>query len=327
MEDMNKKIVFAAGTSWDIHWMFNVIRAIDGSVYTTNSEVVGVCNHLKIPIVTDLSMFKIVVLTNIHLGVRQSADCFLNSGGKVILLQHAWDTSLLLRDRFWNHDMSRFTYTFVGCTQDYDWLSAKYGQNRVMLTGIPKLDDLYRIKNSTDSLQPLYEELGVGSFYLSIAPTDVISMGIFREYDERLESNSPIPIVFKVHPGANFKATKNADISRGRINRLLIDDDIYDIDKTYKIMKASSGVVCIESFFSIEASLLGKPVIYLGLNDIPGDFYSKDENINQTHRAPRDMSSSLQKPIYTEKQKEIAGYYLFDGQNTARVVNKLKEIL
>ena len=327
MEELNKKIIFACYLPWDVHWMYEVIKATNGSVYTINEQVRNVCYRLGIPTVQKFDGFTIMVVSNIHLGVRQSAEYFINTGGKVVMLQHAWDTGLQLRDRFWNHDMNKFTYILVGCTQDYDWLSNKYGKDRIILTGMPKLDNLYRIKNDNIPLDDVYKELNVNSFYLSIAPTDVISNSIFRSYDERLEGDSPLPVVFKVHPGSNFQAAKDADISRGKTNRNLIPDDIYDVNKTYRIMKASSGVVCVESFFSIEATLLGKPVIFYGYQDIPGGFYNKDENINQNLRAPFEMSSSLAHPKFTEKQKEIADMYLFDGKNTERVVTFLKGII
>jgi len=322
-----KSVLFVVNLYWELHWLYNVIKAVDGVAFVENSDVKKMCDYFGVRTTNDSSSYKTAIVTNSHLGAKRTAELFFSQGKKVIELQHAWDPALRLKDVFWNYSTNRFSYLLVGSTQDYDWLSSKYGKDRVFLTGIPKLDDLYTVKNSKESLRPIHDEFKLGRFYLSMAPTDAISLSIYMDYEDNLEPMSPIPVVFKVHPGTDFEKTKQADIQHGNVNRVLIEDNMYDLFKTYEIMKESSGVVCLESFMSVEASLLGKPVIFHGYGSIPNDFYGRDENVNQKMRAPYEMSSTLNDPRFTDKQKEIASYYLFDGKNTERTVNKLKELI
>jgi CDP-glycerol glycerophosphotransferase (TagB/SpsB family) len=94
--------------------------------------------------------------------------------------------------------------------------------------------------------------------------------------------------------------------------------------KTYELIKASHGVVNLESFILIEASLLEKPVIFWGHENLPADFYNREENVNQKMRLDLDMSSTLEHPEFKPKQAEVVSQYLFDGNNTSRVVNFLR---
>ena len=305
--------------------MYNVIKELDGVVYSDSSETIDLCKNLGIKTTDDKTNWKVVVMCNMHMGQNwEMCEYFMNTGGKTVLMQHAWDSALNLCDKFWDRDMNKFSYYLVGCEQDHKWLGDKYGYDRILNLGIPKLDDLYRIKNSDIDLSGIYEEVGVNSFYLAISPSSVISDGVYREYVEHLIPNSPLPVVFKVHPGVSDPTpTKMSFLSEGKDFKI-ISDKMEDIDYIYKVIKASSGIVCVESFLSVETSLMDKPVIFHGRNDIPPDFYNRDENINQIERAPIGMSSSLGNAYLKEEQRQIASLYQCDGKNTQRVVTFLK---
>jgi hypothetical protein len=319
------KILFFAHCYWEIHWMYNVIKELDGVVYTTNETTKQLCDDLNIKTTTDRENWKAVVMCNMHMGQNwEMNEYFLNTGGKSIIMQHAWDSGLNLCNKFWDHDMSKFSYYLVGCEQDYKWLGDKYDYDRVLNLGMPKLDDLHKIKNEDVDLEPIYQELGTRDFFLSIAPTDVINSSILRDYQEHLITSSPTQIVFKLHPGnIDYEQTRQSYLSQGRDFKI-IADKLTDIDFIYKLIKASKGIVCIESFLSIEASLMNKPVIFHGHDSLTSDFYNKEENINQIERAPLGMSSSLGDPHFKQEQQTIANLYRCDGKSTCRVVTFLK---
>lgn len=319
------KILFFAHLYWEIHWMYDVIKKLDGVVYTDDDQTKQLCIDLGIKTTNSYDDYKALVMCVLHMGQNyEMAKKFNESGRKIILMQHAWDPALNLCDHFWDLNMQMFDYYLVGCEQDYQWLSQKFGDEKILNLGIPKLDNLYRIKNKEIDLSDIYNEVGTNDFFLSLSPTNVLSDGVYRDYAEHLVPNSPTTIVFKLHPGSTkVEETRVSFLNEGKDFKI-IADKINDPNYVYKVIKASKGVVCLESFLSVEASLLGKPVIFHGHDSLNSDFYNKSENINQIERAPLGMSSSLGDPHYKDEQKNIADMYQFDGKSTYRVVTFLK---
>ena len=309
----------------DIHWMNNVIQALKGrsdvGFYTDIPGVEKVCQAFDIPLTQDKVNWQAVVVTNLHMGPRLMAEYFKRTGGKVIVMQHAWDSNLVLRDNFWGKSTDLFDYYCVGSEQDYDWLREKWG-DRIVLTGMPRLDDLYRVKSDEKPLTHIYEKLGVDKFMLSISPIDIVfgQMMVDRYYNI-LPKESSIPIIFKSHPGTSYEGTRQALDERGLQHIHLIPDDPYDILNTYELIKASSGVVCLESFLGVEASLMHKPIVLYGYQELDPSFWGKDENINQRERLPFETSSWFNDLRFKDQQKVFEETFLFDGGNTKRVVD------
>lgn len=324
-----KKILFFAHLYWEIQWLHNVVKALDGEVWTDNEDVKNYCIYHEIKLAPNRENYQVLVLCVYHMGQNWDIINYSkNTGRQVVMLQHAWDAALHMIDQFWSHDTGKFDYFLVGCDQDYEWLSRKYGQNRVFNTGVPKLDDLYRVKKSKKSLKKIYEEIGHSSFLLANAPTDVICPQLYQYYTNDIFSDSPLPIVFKVHPGGKVKHIMDGlSPDKNKAQFQILEDEQLDRFRTYELIKASSGVVCNGSFMSIEASLMEKPVILYKDEVIPQDVYARVEyaQVNQNFRSPISISSPIYHPQYLEAQKQLANQYLLDGKNTDRVVNFLRE--
>ena len=321
-----KKILFFVSLYWELHWLHNVIEAMGGEVYTENEECKEYCRKYNFRLATNKESYQIVVVTNVHLGQQnQVVKHFLSTGGKAIILQHGWDPAISLYDNFWNEDVGAFSYYLVGCEQDYEWLTSKFGKDRIIMTGIPKFDDIYRIKNEDIDLSPIYEEVGTSKFYLVNAPTDVFSAELHRYYCNPLFEHCPYKVVYKTHPGFNMTPAY-PDITVSPDRYVMVNDNHFDRDYVYRLIKASQGVVIVESLLILEASLLGKPAIFWGHELLPRDIYNKPENVNQIHRLPIEMSSGFDHPEYKPMQAIMAGKYLFDGLNTHRVVTFLNSI-
>ena len=321
-----KRIVFFVTTYWELHWFHNVIETLNANVYTVDATCLEYCKKYNFNVVDDSENHEVVVVSNVHYGQQnQIVQRYISSGKKAIVIQHGWDPAISLYDNFWNEDVSRFSYYLVGCDQDYEWLTKKFGNERIIMTGMPKLDDIYRIKNEDIDLQPIYDEVGSNSFYLVNAPSDVFSKEIHHQYCNPVFEQSPYKIVYKTHPGhsiVSFYPEITVDTNR----YTMIDDNRLDRDYVYKVIKASRGVVIVESFLIMEASFLGKPAIFWGHEFLPQNLYNKPENVNQIYRLPIEMSSTFEKPEYKPKQLEMTQKYWFDGKNTERVVTFLKQL-
>jgi hypothetical protein len=319
-----KNMLFFVSEYWELHWLHNVIEAMNGDVYTNSDECRKYCEKFNFKVVADRESYKTIVVTNVHLGQQNEiVKYFMSTGGKAVVIQHGWDPAISLYDNFWNEDVGRFSYYLVGCQQDYEWLTAKYGNDRIIMTGIPKLDDVYNIKNNDVDLTSIYESVGSSQFYIANAPTDVFSVDIHKQYCNPLLERSPYKIVYKTHPGFNM-VLHFPDITYSSDKYTMVNDDHFDRNYVYKLIKASRGVVIIESFLIMEASFLEKPAIFWAHDLLPRDLYNKPENVNQIHRLPVEMSSTFENPEYKPMQKVMVDKYLFDGQNTQRVVTFLK---
>jgi len=251
-----------------------------------------------------------------HLGQnRDMIKYFRTTGGKVILFQHAFDSGVNLKDNFWNQDMSNFDTYIVGCTQDQKWLSEKYPNKEIVNLGMPRMDDLYETKDCIE---------GLSDYFLVAYPNDgCLGNSLYRKYMEQLPGETNSKLVFKVHPGGTCSMVVD-DIKNRGLNVTVLEDDMTDLNYIYKLINGSRGVICDESFLAIETSLLNKPVIFYGHNELPTDFYEREENVNQIQRLPIEMSSSLSNPTVTTKQLEICQSYPCDGKNTSRVIKFLK---
>ncbi len=321
-----KRILFFAHVYWELHWMYNLIKSVNGTVYTDNDVTKSVCESWGIPTTDDLDNWDIVVMVHFHLGEqRKISEAFFSTGRQVILLQHAWDSALCQKSKFWGLDMTRFNYLLVGSKQDEEWLKPLHG-DKVKLTGMPRLDDLYKVKHSKKSLDHIYKMVGFDKFLLAIpGVSGVHGINLERETLERLPGETPLPLVYKIHPGGGG-GNLIAYIKERVPQSYCIDDDKFDQLKTYELIKASSGVVAVESFMLIEASLMGKPVVFYGRDQLIPDFYDREENFNQDKRLLPEMSSSIHNLVYTKAQDEVCSWYLFDGKNTKRTHDALLEI-
>lgn len=306
--------------------MCPIIKRMNGVVYTDSDVTKAVCDSWGVTTTDNLDNWDIVVMTHIHMGEnRKISEAFFSKGKEVVLMQHAWDSALSQTVRFWDQDMTRFNYFLVGSTQDEEWLKPLHG-DKVKLTGMPRLDDLYEVKNSDKSLDHIYDLVGFDKFLLCVPGVAGVHGHSFeRATIERLPNETPLPLVYKIHPGSggvNFMEYIKSKAPQS----YCIDDDKFDRLQTYELIKASSGVVAVESFMLIEASLIGKPVVFYGKDDLLPGFYEREENVNQEKRLTTEMSSSLNNLSYTKGQEEIASLYLFDGKNTDRAYNTLMEI-
>ncbi len=321
-----KRILFFAHVYWELHWMHNLIKSVGGTVYTDNDVTKSVCEAWGVPTTEDLDNWDVVVMVHFHLGEqRKVAEAFFSTGRQVILIQHAWDASLCQKPTFWGLDMTRFNYFFVGSTQDEEWLKPLNG-DKIKLTGMPHLDDLYKVKHSKKSLDHIYEMVGFDKFLLAVpGVSGVHGINLERETLERLPSETPLPLVYKIHPGGGSE--KLIEYIKEKVPQsYCIDDNKFDQFQTYELIKASSGVVAVESFMLIEASLLGKPVVFYGKDGLVSDFYAREENFNQEKRLLPEMSSSIHNLAYTKAQEEVCSWYLFDGKNTKRTHDALIEV-
>lgn len=322
-----KKILFFATEYWGLLWMYNVIKDLDAEVFNSSSKIAEWCQQMQVKLTNRKDDYDVVVLMILHYGGEYNiAQEFLKRNKQVVVLQHAWDPGLHLKDKFWDKNMGSFSHYIVGCHQDYEWLCGKYpGKDRIHLLGMPRLDDLYEVKKNHNDLSHIYKEVELDSFYLASAPMMVINQALFNRYASILVQSTNKPFVFKVHPGFNAEGVRKS-LPQSVQYLKVIADNPYDRFHTYELIKASEGIICVESFMAIEASFLGKPVVQWGKEDLPPDWYQRDENINQIYRTPQEMMSDLKNPVFKEKQQEIADLYLCDGKNTERVVAFLKSI-
>lgn len=322
-----KKILFFAQTYWEIHWLYRVVKAIYGVIYANTPPALEAAKSLQLNTTTDLRSGDILVTCIYHMGENYKAiDKYKAVGKDVILLQHAWDSQIQCFDKFWGLKMDLFDVYFTGCTQDKEWISDIHGKDKVFNPGIPRLDDVFKVKNSKDSLKDIYQEIGHDKFYLAdIPPSQIYSNEVENAYLKQLPQESPLPIVYKMHPGGNYRSGNEWLKKHGPNNIIFLDDDINDPLRTYQLMKASSGVINLESFLSIEATLLEKPVIFYAYKLLPDNYFESTDRIGYSHRRlPKGMGSAVNNPQFTAMQKKVASWYNFDGKNTDRVVELLE---
>jgi len=326
------KIVFFAHAYWELHWMYRVIKTLNAPVYTDDEETRRVAldsgfEVLDIPWNEFLNLdhpYEIVVTTNMHIGQNRSVvEAFFSKGKKAILMQHAWDSDLNFLDKFWNYDMSRFSYYLVGSTQDEEWLGKKHGE-KIINTGIPHLDDLCEVSREKKTREYITDIVGTSPYFLSMIPDSGVHGSSLR--DEYFNLSHSHKIFFKIHPGGNHQTTAE---SLKSIDPTLIclPDPHGDPKFTYRLMNSSSGVICYESFMTVEASLLKRPVISPSPEKMDQSFYNREENSLQKDRVPDGMASPIEAPQYNPIQDGLAKLYQCDGHNTERVVNFLYRLI
>ncbi|MCG3204060.1 MAG: hypothetical protein KCHDKBKB_00763 [Elusimicrobia bacterium] len=320
-----KKLVMFAHSYWELHWTYRVLKSLSIPVVSDSPHVYEVAKKLGlVTIETDWRQwlgendFDGVITTNMHLGQnRETVEKFFGSGRLAILMQHAWDSDLNILDKFWNYDMSRFTHYLVGSTQDEEWLRAKHG-DKIVYTGMPRLDDLYEVKQEAMDNQ--------GQFFLSIIPDNGVHGDRVRQEYFHLASSGKYNVRFKIHPGGQYEPTKQSLLDVNP-NFICLPDPDDDPLYTYRMIQSSSGVLAVESFITVETSLLEKPIIFFGIDQMDSSFYNREENSRQKDRLDPNMSSTIDSPIFTDAQRKISERYLCDGQNTKRVVEYLYKLI
>lgn len=320
---MNKVLVYCHHY-WEFHWLYKLIIQADLEVCTDNSETQSIidkyqCKTVNAENITN-PFYQVLVVSIMHFGEHQKAiKQFIDTGRKVVVVQHAWDSALNLYNEFWNMDMHKFTLYCVGGQQDYQFLSGKHGESKIKQTGMPRFDMLMRVKEM--DLTDIHEKVGKKEFLLATCPVSSIHDDrMVEEFYTKMPEESPLPIVYKIHPGGTI----------GQFNMTFphlqfIDDNKEDIYETYKLIQASSGVISPASFLSIEATMLGKPVILYG--DINVQTKAAQQHERQEERLPRDMSSTFQKLEFTKTQQDMLQWYDHDGKCTERVINEINQIL
>lgn len=316
--------VFYANTYWELSWLVNVIRATGAPVHTGSSNTKYLARRWGLTLVDNVDHFHTLVMCVYHMGDnRVIRDRFFDQGKQVIILQHAFDSQINFMDTFWGEPTDRFSAYLVGGVQDYLWLQHKHGPGKIIYTGMPRLDDVYHVKHNFTNFDDIFKTVGHKKFYLA-AFADASLYG--REAEQaylKLHKHSPIPVAFKLHPGGDYEAGVNW-LKKIDPDIIYLDDNAEDLYWTYKLIKASQGVICLESFLAVEATLLEKPVIFFGHNLIPPEYYQREEHKGVAkHRLPLAMSSTLDKPQFTPYQQALSSWYAFDNQNTARVTNFL----
>ncbi len=318
-----KKILFYVDHYWELPWIYRVAKELDAPVYSENPPTREAIQAWGLNLSSSANEGDILVLVYTHMGRNYDiSENYLKSNRQVVIMQHAFDSSLHVPEQFWGRPTNHFSYFLVGCQQDARWLGAKHG-DKVILTGMPRLDDLRKVlreqKKPVDDLPSAY--------YLSIIPNDtVFGQAVLDKYLRNLPQEVNTPIVYKAHPGADIKAVWET-VSQVNGNAMVVDDPVNDPFYTYRLIKNATAVVCLESFIAIEASLLGKPVIFYGHELLENNFYGREDNPNQTERLPIEMSSGFFEYVVNAKQEAIAANYLCDGQNTKRVVKFLKGLI
>lgn len=318
-----KNLVFFAHSYWELHWIYRVAKSLDIPIVSDSAHTYEVAKKLDLRVEEvdwgnwlNTNEYHGVITTNMHMGQnRDTVEKFFGSGRLAILIQHAWDSDLNILDKFWNYDMHRFTHYIVGSTQDEEWLKVKHGEKIINL-GMPRLDDLYEVKKE-DSLPD-------SRYFLSITPDSGVHGGRVEQMYFNLSSNYPVR--YKIHPGGQYESTKN-NLLNTYPNLVLLPDPEDDPLYTYRTIKNSAGVLALESFMLVEASLLGVPVIMFAQEHMDSSFYNREENSRQKERLPANISSEIDSPQFKPAQKVLADRYLCDGQNTKRVIDFLYKLI
>lgn len=322
-------IVFFASRYWELLWMTNIVTAMKGLVYTNYESVNELIDIYKHTRTSDLEAGDILVTPNFHTQENYEAiTSYLDANKPVVILQYAWDPQIQLLDGFWGRDVSNFSYYLTGCTQDKEWLSDKFGKEKIVNTGIPRLDDLYAVKHETSkALKPIYQQLKLDKFMLADIPIAGVYTPEIETMYSTLNDLAPVPVVYKLHPGGLSAEELERFASQSRSKPIFIPDDPANRFSTYRLIKAAQAVICVDSFMAIEASLLNIPVVTFGRNLIPKSYYRFEDRHKSPERIPDGFGSPLNHPHLTPTQKEVASWYTLDGKSTARVVKFLHSIL
>ena len=312
--------IFFISYHWEIIWLYPLLVKTHWPVCPNNQlmkELVEEYGFYTLSREEIDHQHKLIVMAQHFFQHKEMIHRWMTTGGKVYVIQHGWDPALALMDYTWSADMREFTKYLVGCTQDYKWLHERYG-DRVRMTGSPRLSMVHQVQKM--DLSDIYSRVGTKDFFVATPP---MGGGFHREdvvdaYLRYLPSKTGKKIVYKYHPSCDQKS-----LGEQHPELFFWKDSWTDPYETFKLIYASQGVITPSSFMGIEATLLDKSVILLG--DLDPDEYKRQEWQHQIERLPRGMSSDLDNPCFTSKQREVQSWYKFDTESIMNVINEILE--
>lgn len=328
-----KKILFYGDECRELIGLLPVMKELGkiGVLFYFSSmyEITRLKAHqLRIPITDNLENFDILIVTKMHCDFASVISKYYYSNNRVVLLiQHAFDYDLHLISEKLGLDIDNFTKICCGDYFAYKKLISKFGKDKVILTGIPRLDDLYEVYTNSN-YKEIYELLGLSEYWLITIPEPhIANKTTLENYFIELPRFLNAPPVYKVHPRSNsdFYSKYNEH------NHIIIDDDTLPnrIDLTYKLLCGSKGLVSYipPSFYAFEASFIKKPVILYGEGIKDKKIEELYKDINHIFYRYKNISSSFSDPEFNETQQKLCEEFLFDGKNSQRVVDVIKEYL
>ncbi len=297
--DLERKVVIFVYSYWEDVWLAPIAKYLNLPVYfqLPESNRYGFRNR-------ENTEGNILFVANIYDGA--SADLiakYYTSNQTVIVIQHAFDSSLYLPPEIWSHPTRYFSYFCGNCQQDCDWVEARY-PGQAVLTGSPHFDDIRDLKFDH---QKYYDAVGSSKYYVATeAGTFCHQSNAISEYYSYLKELSlkdGAKIVMKCHPGQGSGDPANEE----RYGFKNWNDSREDYLDTFKLIGASQKVITPYSFIAIEAMMMGIPVELP--NVPPNDYYA---NVFAQDR-------------HAERFKvDIKASYLNDGQNTKRVAELIQ---
>lgn len=318
---MKPPVIFA-DHYWEIHWLYPIIQKTQWPVIETPNNA-QLCEQLGIQTLSYSEAqqgYKKLVTCVMHYGGNQEAiKLWWGTGGQVYVVQRCFDSALNVYNEFWSMDMGKFTKYLVFSEFDRKLLNDKWqSPQRFINTGSPRLYMAKQILKQDFS--KIYERIGTDKFYVAtvIGGMPEHPNWVHDYYLNDLRKESPIKVIHKIHPGGNI-----GYFEENHPGNFYWEDDRQDPYETYKLIGASQGVITPSSFMAIEATVMGKPVILKG--DLDEQEYQRQSAQRQRERLPRDMSSTLENPTFTERQREIRQLYKSDKGSFSRIIREILE--
>ena len=299
------KIYYFAHYYWELHWLYPLYKKLGGELIDPppSIDTVNAADRLGFKRVKVADASGILILARHGYVHDQLVETFHKNGGKVVVLQHAWDSEDCMRNE---PIFQKFDLYCTSSQEDYDMMKPKFG-DRVKFTGSPRFDTLYDVKTKP-AVRPLKF-----SYFLANAPVPVAhTKKTVDDYYLKLPNETDYPVVYKNHPGVWMERPVDLQLMDGSL--LLADN--YEVDRTYRLMKYAKALVTPLSFMVIESSILGVPLILRGM-------YKGFHMI--LPRIPRLKNTMKHYEFLSEQVVAIQGYPC-DGKNTDRVIKEIKKL-
>lgn len=298
------KYYYFAQFYWEIDWFYSVYKKLGGELISPPlyGEFDIALERTKMPVTKTADITGTLIIAHQTAVHHEIIKTFLQAGGKVVVLQHAWDDELLIQDGGENY--SDFTLYCVSSQEDYDMLYPKY-KEKIVLTGSPKLDTTYEVKNKETVSDFSYDYIFGNPPVERIHTKETIDY-----YFKELPKTERRPILYKIHPGIDsFPKTYLVKYPYRVAYGSLFIADLCDPEQTVKLIKHSLHVVTAPSFLMVESALLDKDVYIHG----------------NTLNLPPPISRFKETNGLLDRQ-DLFKRYLFDGKNTDRVVEAIKKL-
>lgn len=316
---MIKPPVIFAYQYWEAHWLYPLAKKTGWPVVESPHNI-EFCRNNGLELISyneaQRGYQKLVTCMMHYGGNKEAINHWRSTGGKVYIVQRAFDSALSVYNEFWGMNMGNFDKYLVCSEFDKTLLENKWGGGRIVNTGSPRLH--MASEATKKDLSDIHDRVGTDKFFLAtvIGGMPEHPDSVNKYYLNQLREDSPIRVVHKLHPGGTLEYFEEK-----HPGNFYWEDNRQDPWETYKLIAASQGVITPSSFVAIEATIMGKPVILKG--DLDEEEYKRQSAQRQRERLPRSMSSTLENPTFTEKQRQIQDLYKYDKESINRVIREI----